>query len=115
MNNLDNLSQEDLCRIGRRGIEMKYRKKSVIIIDAFQYWGSINNKNVPMWVLDLFESGDIHYGKTARNPEEGLLIDMPACNYWYRVNIGDYIIKDENGNISGCIPELFEQMYEEVK
>ena len=54
----------------RRTSFMKYRKKPVVI-EAFQYDGDLKGSDgkyyVPVWAVEAFESGVMHYGSAADN------------------------------------------------
>lgn len=81
---------------------MKYRKKP-ITIEAVQWTGE-NIKEI-----GHFTRGKAHYNVWLDTFEiktlEGTMI----------ANVGDYIIKDINGEFYFCKPDIFEQTYELVK
>lgn len=83
---------------------MKYRKKPVVI-EAVQYTGTDKSK-IEIW---NFCKGEKNYVDKNENYIISTLEgDMVA-------SIGDFIIKDVNGEFYPCRPDIFEKTYEAVK
>lgn len=94
----------------------KYRKKPVVI-DAFQYDGDLMGSDgkyyVPDWAVKALEDGVIHFGS--------LKLDEPPCEMFidtleetHHASVDDYIIRDVNGEIYPCKPDVFEKTYDEI-
>ena len=77
---------------------MLYRKKPVVV-DVLKYEG------VPVGEATNFCNNKAHIDVNAH-----LYIHTPESNI--RVWLGDYIIKDEQGEITLCKPDKFEESYE---
>lgn len=88
---------------------MKYRKKPVVI-EAVQYNGELIMFNVPKW-LERAQSEGIIYFEDA-SPAR-CFIRTPECDM--KVSIGNYILRDENGELRTCKPDIFKQTYERVE
>ena len=84
----------------------KFRKKPVVI-EAFQYMGSHEQKEDPDWIVDAIKEGTVffEYGEMIIKTLEG--------NHIARKN--DWIIKGIKGELYPCKPDIFEQTYEEVE
>lgn len=78
----------------------KYRKKPGII--EAEQWQSFQHK------LDIKEER-LHYCEScnAFGETHGWIDTMRICS-------GDWVIKDSNGKLSICKPDIFEQTYEKV-
>lgn len=91
---------------------MKYRKKPEVI-EAFQYKGSLLDiadfDNAPKWVKSARCTGVLVYAPS------GELFIMTLGRYPTVVSIGDYIIKDVNGELYPCKPDIFEKIHEKVE
>ena len=79
---------------------MKYRKKPVVI-DAIQWTGE-NTKEVLAFSEVAYELG---YG----------VIMIPTLEGNMLCKVGDWVIRGIAGEYYPCKPEIFEQIYEEVK
>lgn len=91
---------------------MKYRKK-VASIEAFQYDGDFMNSNgeyyVPQWaVMELKDENGVLYYDGPSLMFRTFLDDM-------KVDVGDYIIQDENGSVFPCNKKCFNKIYERVE
>jgi hypothetical protein len=82
------------------GIEMKYRKKPVVI-DAVQFTG----KNLD----EILEFG----AHAFYNNTPGKIL-IPTLEGRMTANKGDYIIKGVKGEFYPCKPDIFEATYEEA-
>lgn len=95
----------------KRMIEMKFRKKPVVI-EAFQYDGDLiysdGTPYVPGWAMEANENGVFIWqgqGDLYIKTLEGDMLVTP----------GDYVIKGVQGELYPCKPDIFEATYEEVK
>lgn len=88
----------------------KYRNKT--LVQAFKFDGDlINSKGkyyVPEWAVKSF-----HEGKLFFNPEimEQCIINNGGI---YNVGLGDYIIRDSQGELHTCTEEVFNKTYEKI-
>jgi len=80
---------------------MKYINKKKVI-EAFQLTAS-NMTFVENWCR-----GSI---KGILLPVTQRVIDIQTLNGELRVSIGEYVIKDENGEFCTCAPDAFEKTY----
>lgn len=97
---------------------MRYREKS-LEVDAFQYDGDLKgsdgNYYVPDWAVDAFEKGILFYASPNKEePPCELYLKFPTSCSAISVSVGDYIIKNNDGNLSLIGEELFEAMYEKI-
>jgi len=88
------------ARMGERRMDMKYRKKPVVI-EAVQFDGTDASCD---WLLPQLESGEIGraFNKLHINTLEGVMT----------AEVGDYIIKGVNGEFYPCKPDIFHKTYE---
>lgn len=85
----------------------KYRKKPVVI-EAIQYKGEENIKNVFKWIdLENDSREQIYLEK------DELLIKTLEGDM--KVDVGDFIIKGVSGEFYPCKPDIFEKTYEPVE
>ena len=84
----------------------KYRKKPVVV-EAFQFYGDLNNSNVPAWAVKALEDGTMFYGK-----DDPLELYINTLEGTHHVSIGDFVIKGVNGELYPCKPDVFEKTYE---
>ena len=85
----------------------KYRKKPVVI-EAIQYKGEENIKNVFKWIDLENDSREQIYLEKDELFIKTLEGDM-------KVDVGDFIIKGVNGEFYPCKPDIFEKTYEPVE
>lgn len=95
----------------------KYIKESVEV-EAFQYDGDLKGSDgkyyVPKWAAQAFEKGIIYYDSWDGESEPcELFINTPE-NYRHYVNVGNYVIRNKNGEIFSCSADVFEREYEKV-
>lgn len=84
---------------------MKYRKKTVIV-EAIRWSGRNVGEMLRFIPTDYVkEYGSIHHAYE-------IIIDTLGGQI--KADIGDYIIKDVNGEFYPCKPDTFEKMYELV-
>lgn len=95
---------------------MKY-KCGNIIVDAAKYDGDFMDSSakyyMPKWAVDALESGTIYYDEYYGVPAE-LFIKMPEGEPVH-VNVGNYIVKFDTGEISTCAEKLFEELFKPFK
>jgi len=90
---------------------VKYRKKPVVV-EAIQYCGNgefFSNQKPPAWLDEAVHAGtffeDADDGNTYIRTLEGDMVVSPD----------DWIIKGIKGEIYSCKPDIFAEIYEEVK
>lgn len=93
---------------------MKYRKKPVEV-EAWQWEGKWLDecKDVPDWIWDALESGNLEEYSTSIYDE--MIIEIQTLECEHVAFPGDYIIKGVKGELYPCKPDIFEMTYEEVK
>ena len=95
----------------------KYRKKPVEI-DAFQYDGDLIYSNgqyyVPDWAIKAFENGVMFYDSW-NDIKEPCELFINTLKGKHHVSVGDYVIRDINGELYPCKPNIFEKTYELVE
>lgn len=84
----------------------RYRKNPVEV-DAWQVGSGVKP---PQWFID---SSDIMC--TGAAFQNGALYEIKTSNGSMFANRGDYIIRNEKGEICSCNQDIFEQAYEEVE
>lgn len=90
---------------------MKYRKKPVVI-EAFQWFGDIRQKEDPDWIIEAILDDRVSLGIDTGNSKPIMLINtLEGVMTAYP---SDYIVKGVQGEIYPCKPDIFEQTYEEV-
>ena len=93
---------------------MKATKKPVTI-ECFKYDGDLKNSNgeyyVPDWAKEAYEKGILYFG--SKNEGE------PPCELFVITNHGavhvavdDYVIRQIDGELYPCKPEVFEKTYD---
>lgn len=84
-----------------------------IEVDAFQYDGDLKGANgkyyVPDWATKAFEEGILCYGYDINESPYELYIKGDMQNY--HVPVGNYIIKEKNGEIYTLKPDRFRKEY----
>lgn len=93
---------------------MKYRKKPVEV-EAWQWEGKWLDecKNVPQWIWDALENGDLEDYSTSEH--NGMIIEIETLEGTHIARPGDYIIKGVKGELYSCKPDNFEMTYEVVR
>lgn len=92
----------------------KYKNK-LSAIEAVK-WNGLNVDEVKDLVDDMSKISIVQIGKVRCSN----LYDFPVCyvrcneQFYTEVSIGNYIIKDETGNIYTCKEDLFDKIYERV-
>lgn len=99
---------------------MKYKKR-LNIVDAFQWTGEPNQTEDPLWVIELIKKGRITFPKQFNgNVEMHIDINLTVpeflkTEHFYsilKVRKGEYVVRDELGQISVYTPENFVAKYE---
>ncbi len=89
----------------------KYCKKPVIV-EAFQYDGDLKGSDgkyyVPEWAVQALGDGTLFYQGQGELFVKTLEGDM-------HVSVGDYVIKEVNGELYPCKPDVFDKTYEPVR
>lgn len=84
-----------------------------ILVDAVQYDGDFMDSSgkyyMPKWATNALENGTIYYGKYCGVPAE-LFIKMAGSEPAH-VDVGNYIVKFDNGTISTCAEKLFNELF----
>lgn len=84
-----------------------------IEVDAFQYDGDLKGANgeyyVPDWAAKAFEEGTLYYGYDINEPPYELYVKDGTQNY--HVPVGNYIIKEKDGEIYTLEPDRFGKEY----
>lgn len=94
---------------------MFYHKKP-IIIEAFIYEGNSFNCYdeddyiIPEWAINAYKNGIISFKYT----ENELKAIIKTFKGNMVVNVGDYIVKDINGELYSCKPDIFEKIYQPI-
>lgn len=96
---------------------MKATKKPVTI-ECFKYDGDLKNSNgkyyVPEWAVEAEKNGILYFA--SKNEGE------PPCELFVKTNhgavhvaVGDYVIRQIDGELYPCKPDLFEKTYDIVE
>lgn len=86
---------------------MRYIQKSVVV-EAFQYKPNYP-KNTPNWV------NDTQFGITLKKSGDKLLVLYNDKDYFWEAEYNDYIIKNIDGRVTVCKPDIFRQMYDPLR
>lgn len=84
---------------------MKYEKVEIIRVEAAKFTGMYNS-NYPDWLNKILKEKEIY---------------MDFDGYHLRVdedilfNVGDWIVRDDRGQLSICSDKSFKERYREVK
>ncbi len=84
----------------------KFRVMKAVVVEAVQWDGESGTANE-------FLGED--YGTDWRYTWTGPAITIRVLGDEVRVEVGDWIIKRENGDLSVCTPGLFEQTHEAME
>lgn len=94
---------------------MKFRKKPVVV-EAFHYDGDLKDSKghwyVPKWAVKAYENNVMFYGREPHflySPSELFIQTLEGTRH---VSVGDYIIKDVNGELYPCKLDIFAKTYE---
>lgn len=90
---------------------MKATKKPVSI-ECFKYDGDLMNSNgeyyVPEWAVEAEKNGTIFF------KDQGEMY-IKTLEGDHHASVGDYIIRDVNGELYPCKPDIFEKTYDIVE
>lgn len=96
---------------------MQYRKKPAMV-DAFKWTGGPDQTEDPEWIVEALKKPQFQVG-SARivqvNPDGPINMEIFAHERRYHTQIGDYIIKNSNGEIYSRPADIFEAIYEIAK
>lgn len=67
----------------------------------------------PDWLIRLIMEGDVTIHHQNSPPVLFLMVVTPEGTF--RVNHGDYVVRNSDGSVFPCEPEIFNMTYEEVK
>lgn len=83
---------------------MKNKSKD---IEVFQYVGGSICDDAPDWIIEAYEKGILYYSKEFMSE-----LSIKTNHGHFTISKGDYIIKDQKGNIYPCGGYIFEAMFE---
>jgi len=86
----------------------KYRKKP-IVIDAFQWTGGPDQKEDPLWIIDAIKNKKVWF-KNIGSPSVKMKIE--TLEGVMTADVNDWIIKNTEGEIHPCKPNIFDKAYE---
>ncbi|EGT4211845.1 hypothetical protein K9770_18690 [Clostridioides difficile] len=89
----------------------KYRKKPVVI-EAFEWLGSAEQKEEPTWIVRAIESGNVWIEQSLGELSPRMYIR--TLEGIHEANVGDYIIQGIKGELYPCKADIFRETYEEV-
>ncbi len=101
---------------------MKYRTKPAdpVVVDAFKYNGTLlipvvgedsnEETDVPEWAALAFLQKELFYAPTYPNGKKALYAKNSDGEE--KIEIGSYIVKNDEGEIYGCPAEYFEKCFE---
>lgn len=90
----------------------KYVKKP-ILVDAFHWNGVVDSNKDPRWFINAIRDGVITLASADMNVKYSgpLKLVIQTSDGADDVHTGNFIIKDENGNISSCSYGEFYESY----
>ena len=99
-------------------------RKKPVLVEAMEFKGWRNASDIHRWCQNVFYVGrafehalrderefDQGNGHVLRDAPEFLAL-MTADEGWVRVNVGDWIMKDENGKFSRIGKDVIDAFYE---
>lgn len=101
---------------------MKYRTKPVdpVTVDAFKYDGTLSvtvvgkdsdtETDVPEWAALAYLHGVLFYAPTYPHGKKALFVKNSSGEE--KIEVGSYIVKNDEGEIYGCPAEHFENCFE---
>lgn len=92
---------------------MKYRKLPVVI-EAFKWTGDIEQTEDPEWIIEAIKNKVVTIGTHPVIENYPLTMHIKTLEGTMNAKQGDYIIKDINGELYPCKPDIFEKTYELV-
>lgn len=89
----------------------KYRKKPVVI-EAFKWLGSVEQKEEPTWIVEAIKSGNVWIEQNLGELSPRMYIK--TLEGIHEANVGDYIIQGIKGELYPCRADIFRETYDEV-
>ncbi|MCC0752616.1 hypothetical protein KGF47_18010 [Clostridioides sp. ZZV13-5731] len=89
----------------------KYRKKPVIV-EAFKWLGSVEQKEEPIWIVKAIESGNVWIEQSPMELSPRMYIR--TLEGIREANVGDYIVQGIKGELYPCKADIFRETYEKV-
>ncbi|MDY2735948.1 hypothetical protein [Intestinibacter sp.] len=90
----------------------KYVKKPVVI-EAIKWEGQQELEALPVWIQEAIENQTVWFGLNSRNDTTPvMLVDNP--DGIHKAQVGDYIVREANGELYPYKPCEFDDTYEEV-
>lgn len=86
----------------------KYKTKPEYV-DAFQWTGGPEQTEDPDWIVDAIKNHVV-----AIVNHNGLLMSIVSGGNNSTARVGDWIVRDAQGNIRACKPDIFEATYDRV-
>lgn len=85
----------------------RYRKKP-IIIEAFQYFSNMGTytEKIPRWFIAACMSGIVY--------SDGDIDFIKTPDGFHTISDGDWIIREIEGELDLCKPDIFKATYEEI-
>ncbi|HFL3096427.1 hypothetical protein [Clostridioides difficile] len=91
----------------------KYRNKSKpIIVEAFKWLGSVEQKEEPKWIVEAIESGNVWIEQSLGELSPRMYIK--TLEGIHEANVGDYIVQGIKGELYPCRADIFRETYVEV-
>ncbi len=78
-----------------------------VLVSAWKFWVEVGRSWRPLWVMEAFRSGEIFHPD---GDVSGLMVKTPEGDT--RVEVGDWIIRGDEGGLQVCKPDVFEATYE---
>lgn len=94
----------------------KYRMKP-IEVEAFRWTGGPDQIEDPEWIVDALKKNFFEELGGARiiKPKGVIVLEIFTPEGRFCADVGDYVIKDAEGGIRPCKPDIFEATYEKVE
>jgi hypothetical protein len=94
---------------------MKFRSKPITVdavtVDELIYQAASDWKALPEWIREIYDSKAQNMC-VVFSPDS---VFLWAADVEFRAVLGDWILRTDEGMISRCRSELFEQMYEPAR
>lgn len=80
------------------------------IVEAIQFQG-FKNKKIQSDLIDMLDNSDCFWTENLRDDPHIIINTLKRD---YRVDVGDFIIKDAEGKLYSCKPDIFKATYEPI-
>lgn len=87
----------------------KYIKKPVVV-EAFKWTGDRDQEEDPLWIIEAIENG-LAWIREGTSKYEPVMYITNSKDVMFAEK-GDYIIKDAQGEIYSCKPDVFKKTYD---